>query len=514
MLMTSSGLSPKLMSRAEMGKESIDAVDGKLGEDYRLVTVHVTEGKFQYPQKYVTGFSESAGTPDVSTPSKAARSVATPSGAVPGVSTPSGATPGVATPNTPSGGDETVNGLIASDDKQTTTFYVENDVLTLDELEEAMRAAELTPPETIAKETMWNQIVWLSKKGTLDSAISQQELMKGGYPLSQTTTNLYVEWNTDVDVKSSQLADTDPPICLGSDGKPVDGKLTVSDLEPERQITTETKMKDVAAQTETLKNVVSIDVKNILQLDISLTGSTVKNGKITIRMELPQGFTNGLGNRKIIVLHQGKNGWEGFKEGDGLKKVKKQGKVSIEFALSDFSPVIIASAQFQEQGQSTSVPTSYGGGDDYSGSSSTTGTDYRLYGTWKKDAKGWRFKPNGGSEPKNRWGSIKNSWYYFGEDGYMKTGWLQWKNAWYYLNPANGDDEGKMMTGWVYDKNYGTWFYLGKTGMMETGWRQINDVWYYLNPSSDGTKGAMASNQWIGDYFVDSLGAWKQDAKK
>jgi len=92
----------------------------------------------------------------------------------------------------------------------------------------------------------------------------------------------------------------------------------------------------------------------------------------------------------------------------------------------------------------------------------------------------------------------------------MKTGWVNSNGAWYYTNPASGDDEGKMMTGWVYDQSYGKWFYMGRTGMMETGWVQVNGVWYYLNPTSNGTQGAMAVNTWVGSYYVGSDGAWDQ----
>lgn len=149
-----------------------------------------------------------------------------------------------------------------------------------------------------------------------------------------------------------------------------------------------------------------------------------------------------------------------------------------------------------------------------SGSSSGSTVNYNLYGTWAKDDIGWWFKPVSGGYPVNRWAIINGSWYYFGADGYMKTGWLLWNGEWYYLNPEQGNQEGQMKTGWVYDKNYERWFYLGMTGKMETDWKQIQGAWYYLNPLSDGQKGAMAANTWIGNYFVDSNGVWLKDVTK
>lgn len=55
---------------------------------------------------------------------------------------------------------------------------------------------------------------------------------------------------------------------------------------------------------------------------------------------------------------------------------------------------------------------------------------------WREDNHGWwNQKGNGYSVS---WESIGNKWYYFGSDGYMKTGWLDDGGKWYYLNP-NGD---------------------------------------------------------------------------
>ena len=32
------------------------------------------------------------------------------------------------------------------------------------------------------------------------------------------------------------------------------------------------------------------------------------------------------------------------------------------------------------------------------------------------------------------WNEFNGSWYYFDDQGHMKTGWLNYRGAWYYLN--------------------------------------------------------------------------------
>ena len=101
------------------------------------------------------------------------------------------------------------------------------------------------------------------------------------------------------------------------------------------------------------------------------------------------------------------------------------------------------------------------------------------------------------------------------------TGWKFDKdyNSWFYLNP-----DGSMRTGWFYDYTYGSWFYLNGNGTMKTGWLNDGGTWYYLNGNgtmktgwfceNDGIwyflygNGAMAHDVWIGNYYVNSSGAW------
>ena len=105
----------------------------------------------------------------------------------------------------------------------------------------------------------------------------------------------------------------------------------------------------------------------------------------------------------------------------------------------------------------------------------------------------WYYMNNSGAM-QTGWVLVGDTWYYLNDSGAMCTGWLFVGDTWYYLN-----DSGAMCTGWV--SVGGHWYYMDQWGAMCTGWALVGDDWYYLN--ADGT---MASNQWIGGYYVDASG--------
>lgn len=101
-----------------------------------------------------------------------------------------------------------------------------------------------------------------------------------------------------------------------------------------------------------------------------------------------------------------------------------------------------------------------------------------MSGQWIKDDKGWTYKKPDGSMPKSQWELIKGKWYYFGSDGYMKTGWLSYKGCWYFLDIPNGH----MHSGWIKWKNKKeeeNWYYLDNSGVMQSDkFLKINGRWY------------------------------------
>ena len=96
--------------------------------------------------------------------------------------------------------------------------------------------------------------------------------------------------------------------------------------------------------------------------------------------------------------------------------------------------------------------------------------------------------------------------------GMMRTGWIQdGGKEWYYFK---SDDVyspiyGSIVIGWGYID--GKWYYFTDNesenmryyGRMQVNWQLIDGYWYYFYDD-----GAMASNTWIGNYFVDENGRW------
>lgn len=162
------------------------------------------------------------------------------------------------------------------------------------------------------------------------------------------------------------------------------------------------------------------------------------------------------------------------------------------------------------------------------------------------------------------WLRLDGIWYYVVDDGEVATGWRKVNNSWYLFN-----DEGEMATGWreVSGKRYyltksgrlaspgwllldGTWFYieedgaaatgmrevggarylLGNDGSMLTGWQEVSGKRYYLAESGRQAPSgwmklkddwyyvqadrSIATDSWIGSYYVDKTGKWIPAAQK
>lgn len=171
-----------------------------------------------------------------------------------------------------------------------------------------------------------------------------------------------------------------------------------------------------------------------------------------------------------------------------------------------------------------------GGGSSGGGSSSggrSSGADTMSEsGSWKRNEKGWWYEYKDSSYPMGGWSKdaegniietltwrkINGRWWAFGNDGYLKTGWVKDNvTGNWYMN----DENVGMLEEWYLDPHSGSWYYLEPgTGIMLTGWHFINGRWYYLSETSGAVPlGAMYRSAWTPDgYLVDETGAWNEDA--
>ena len=113
-------------------------------------------------------------------------------------------------------------------------------------------------------------------------------------------------------------------------------------------------------------------------------------------------------------------------------------------------------------------------------------------GSWKSDGKGWWFEYPGGDYPSGQWLQISDSWYYFGNDGYMEAEcyrdgcWLGSSGAWV-PDYSNGH--------WCSDSV--GWWYEDSGWYPTSQWLQIDGSWYYFKAD-----GYMAANVWVDGFLA------------
>ena len=101
------------------------------------------------------------------------------------------------------------------------------------------------------------------------------------------------------------------------------------------------------------------------------------------------------------------------------------------------------------------------------------------------------------------WLLLDGTWFYIEDDGAAATGWREVDGARYLLG-----NDGSMLTGWQEDS--GKRYYLTESGRLApSGWMQLKDDWYYVQ--ADRT---IATDSWIGSYYVDKTGKWIPAAQK
>ena len=130
------------------------------------------------------------------------------------------------------------------------------------------------------------------------------------------------------------------------------------------------------------------------------------------------------------------------------------------------------------------------GGSGSSGRVAGRGASFAGSGSWSLDAFGWHYTENG-AQVKGAWRFLPYNglkyWYWFGDDGIMKTGWLDRNGTFFYLYPVSD--------GWM--------------GRMLTGWQQIGGKWYYFETVTGKNQGHMYRSERTPDgYYVGADGVW------
>lgn len=93
-------------------------------------------------------------------------------------------------------------------------------------------------------------------------------------------------------------------------------------------------------------------------------------------------------------------------------------------------------------------------------------------------------------------------WYYLNANGIYETGWQTIDGSRYYF-----EDDGAMATGW--QEVSGKRYYLTESGRLApSGWMRLEDTWYYVKEDR-----SIATDCWIGSYYVDKTGKWTPAAQ-
>lgn len=94
---------------------------------------------------------------------------------------------------------------------------------------------------------------------------------------------------------------------------------------------------------------------------------------------------------------------------------------------------------------------------------------------WILEENNWYYYIDG--ERQTGWINDGNNKYYLKEDARMAQYWQMLDGGWYYFG-----QDGAMRTGWLNFEN-GDQYYLNRSGIMLTNWNVIGDEWHYFRPN-------------------------------
>ena len=113
------------------------------------------------------------------------------------------------------------------------------------------------------------------------------------------------------------------------------------------------------------------------------------------------------------------------------------------------------------------------------------------------------------------WKKEDDGWYYYNNDGSLKTGWLQIGETYYYLDGNDPEHPGRMACDEKKTIN-GYNYFFNTSGAMQTGWIRRPEGWYYAYPGGNQQFGwlQIGNNYYYLDKNDEYSGRMTADEKK
>ena len=113
------------------------------------------------------------------------------------------------------------------------------------------------------------------------------------------------------------------------------------------------------------------------------------------------------------------------------------------------------------------------------------------------------------------WKKEDDGWYYYNNDGSLKTGWLQIGETYYYLDDNDPEHPGRMACDEKKTIN-GYNYFFNTSGAMQTGWVRRPEGWYYAYPGGNQQFGwlQIGNNYYYLDKNDEYSGRMTADEKK